>query len=333
MKSLAELERHLEHEEPRPFYALVGADRLLVGEAVAAVRDKTLTRAPEFNRHEFSAADTPIAAVVEAAGTLPMLASRRFVHLTDVHALKAAEQPSLVAYLERPAPHTVLCLSGEKIDGRTKLGQKLSQSGALVAIEPPRPQELAGFVQRRARKRRIELDTEAAQLLADLIGAETGVLDRALEKAALYAGEGARVTVADVEETVAPTRLHSIFELTDAVGQRDLGRASALLRNALGGGESALGVLAMITRQFRQLLRVKALAGRGAARAEITERLGIRPFLVDALVAQARRYDAAELEHALDAALRADIRLKSTRISPGVVLDRLLVDVLERSPR
>lgn len=323
-----DFERQLASGELLPVYALVGTEAILVSDAVALLRAKALTRAPDFNRHELSASETPVERAIEAAGTMPMMAPRRFVHYADIQALKAKDHPALIAYLERPSPQTVLCLSGEKVDLRTKLGQKLSQSGGLFGFEPPRQQELAAFIERRAKKRGFRIELEASQLLADLIGTEVGSLDRALEKLSLYAGEDAVISAADVEATVAPTRVHSIFELTDAIGSRDLGRASALLRNTLGGGESALGVLGMITRQFRQLLQVKALEARGASSRDIVSALGIRPFLVDALVAQARRYEDRELERALEAALRADIRLKSTRMGAGVALDRLLVEVM-----
>jgi len=328
MAARTDFDRQLDKHELLPVYALIGSESVLVGEAVAEVRTRTLTRAADFNRHEFGARETDIERVIEAAGTMPMMAPKRFVHLYDLHHLKQKDQPHLVAYLERPSPHTVLCLSGEKLDQRTKLAQALNAQAALFVFEPPRQQEMPAWIERRAKKRGFVITRDAAQLLADLIGVEVGNVDRALEKLSLYAGDGQAISAEDVEATVAPTRVHSIFELTDAIGARDLGRASLLLRNALGGGESGLPVLAMITRQFRQILQVKALLERDTAPRDIAAELGIRPFLIDSLVAQARRYEERELYRALDASLRADIRLKSSGLDAGVALDRLLVEAM-----
>lgn len=63
-------------------------------------------------------------------------------------------------------------------------------------------------------------------------------------------------------------------------------------------------------------------------KADIAKRVGIQPFLIDALANQARRYDAGELCCALDAVSRADVRIKSSRLDAGVILDRLLVEVI-----
>ncbi len=326
-----ELERLLAGSIP-PVITLVGSESTLVHEAVTAVRAKVLTRAADFNRTEVRAGEAPIERALEAAGTMPMMAPRRYVHVADVHKLKAAEHAPVLAYLEKPSPTTVLVFSGEKLDGRTKLGQALGKKTASFSFEAPKQHELAGFVQGRARRQKLDIEPEAARLLADLVGAEVGSLDRALEKVALHAGDGQTVTAEHVEELVAPTRVHSIFELTDAIGARDLGKASLLLRNALSGGDSGLPVLAMITRQFRQLLHVKAALGRGVAPRDLGRELGIAPFLVDPLVSQSKRYDIPELARAIDAALRADVRMKSTRLDHGVVLDRLLVEVMAGGP-
>lgn len=325
-----DFERHLAAGKILPVYALVGVERLLVTEAVQALREKVLTKAADFNRDELVGGEAPIEKVVTAAGTLPMMAPRRWVHLSEVQDVKVKDVEPLLAYLASPSPQTVLCLSGEKVDQRTKLGMALAKSGGLFVFDAPRQQDLPAFIEQRARRRGVTIEPDAAQLLADLVGADVGSVERSLEKVALHAGGGKPVTTDDVEATVAPTRVHSIFELTDAIGARDLGKATLLLRNAIGGGESALGVLAMITRQFRQILQVKTLRERGASSRDIASQAGIRPFLVDSLVAQARRYEVPELQGALEAALRADVRLKSSGVAPEVILDRLLVEVMEK---
>lgn len=328
MAARKDLDRHLEREELLPVYALASSEALLRTEAVDALRARALTRAADFNRDEFRVGEVTVDKVVAAARTMPMMAPRRWVHLADVHKLRADDQDSLLTYLEAPASATTLCLSGEKVDLRTKLGARLSKANALFVIEPPRQQHLAAWITQRAQRRSIRIEADAARLLADLVGVDVGPLERAIDKLALYAGDGAPITADHVEELVAPTRVHSIFNLTDAIGERDLGLASELLRNALDGGENALMVLTMVARQLRQLIRVQELDGPTGGSADFASELGVPPFLVEPLRRQARRYRPDELSRALLATARADLRLKSTRLAPGVVLDQLLLDVM-----
>ena len=327
MPARKDFERHLQRDEILSVYAVVSAEPLLVAEAVRELRSRVLTQAADFNRDEFRAGEVAVERVVDAATTMPMMASRRWVLLSDLQRLKAKDQAPLLAYLDKPSTTSVLCLSGSEIDQRTKLGQKLTASAALFILEPPRPNELGAWIDRRARQRKLAIDPDASRLLADLLGADLGGLDMALEKLAAYtAGKG--ITAEDVEAAVAPTKVDSIFKLTDAIGNRDLARASLQLRNVLAGGDNALLILSMIARQLRQLLLAKELHEQRVAPADMASRIGVRPFLVDLLQAQAKRYTTPELCGAIDAATRADVRLKSSKLDPGVILDQLLVEVV-----
>ena len=313
MPARRDFERHLEREELASVYAIVSAESLLVSEAVRLLRGRVLIQAPDFNRDEFRAGEVPTERVVDAAATLPMMASRRWVLMSDLQRLKAKDQAPLVAYLDKPAKTSVLCLAGSELDQRTKLGQKLAGMNALFVLEPPRPNELPAWIDKRARARKLAIEPDATRLLADLLGADLGGLDMALEKLATYAA-GEKVTSEHVEAAVAPTKVDSIFKLTDAIGLRDLSRASLQLRNMLAGGENALLILSMMARQLRQLLLVKELGAARLSPPELASRIGVRPFLIDSLQAQAKRYSEAELCAALAAVTRADVRLKSSKL-------------------
>ena len=163
--------------------------------------------------------------------------------------------------------------------------------------------------------------------MSDLIGADLGTLDNTLHKLQAFVGADQPIECEAVEQCVAATRVHSIFELTDAIGHRDLGRASQLVRNALDGGESGLMILAMVARQVRQLIQVHALKTRGVNAPDMAQQLKMRPFLVDGLTRQAKRYSQPELCRALAAVGRADLAMKSSRLAHGVILDRLLVEM------
>jgi len=324
MAARKDLDHHLDKDALLPCYALVSTEPILLFEAISSLRNRVLTKAADFNRDEFRAGETPMATVLAAAGTLPMMAPVRWVHLYEINRLKADEQAALCAYIEKPSPKTVLCLSGEKLDQRTKLASSLGAAKALFVLEAPKQRALAAWLSARCEKRGLHIEADACQLLADLVGAEVGPLDRAIDKLALYAGEKRAISIEDVEACIAPTRVHSIFDLTDAIGQRDLVGALSLVHSVLAGGENALPVLGMIARQLRNLLRTKELVSHNASDGEIASQVGVPPFLVGALRSQAKHYDASELLFALAEAGRADRRLRSSRLPPEVVLDKLL---------
>src|SRR4051812_7391093 len=175
MAARADLARHLAQEPLRSTYALVSSDALLLSDAIAELRRRAVTVAPDFNVDELEA-NAGMDRILAAARTLPMMAPTRWVHVRDISRLPAKEHPALTAYLAAPASSTVLVLSAPKLDGRTKLAQALNKSGALFNLEPPRPAELPGWIIERAKRAGYGIQGDAAALLADLIGGELGIL-------------------------------------------------------------------------------------------------------------------------------------------------------------
>ncbi len=309
---------------PLPVYALIGRSTQLRDEALLALRQQLLgrpTAAPGegFRVGEGAAVDE----AVMAAQSLPLWgttgAGPTFVVLQGVGALSAADAERLRRYVERPAPHSVLCLLGDRLDGRGQLSKVLVRQHAGFELLPPRAGELPAWLRRRARAAQLDLDDAAARLLLDYVGADVDLLLQALDKVALYVGDEGPLHVAAIQAALSRTREESIFAFTDALGSRNFATAIAKLHHLLQEGQSPLLVLAMIGRQLRQLLQVDQ-AGPRRAKGELAVRLGVAPFVVDRLLQQAARFNTADLLAALQAAAAADRQLKSSRLSPALIL-------------
>ena len=319
--------RHVQGAQILPLYTILAQDGYLRQHAVATLRRRVVGEGDDFNSDDLRAPEVAVARVVVIASTLPLLAPRRWVHVGDIHRFGAKDHEALWRYVDNPCGSTVLCLSGEKLDMRTKLGLRLAKAGCVFKLSPPRQQALPGWIQQHAKSLGMPIDAAASALLADLVGVELGALHTALQQLHIYAGDQP-IAVSHVEALVAPTRVASIFALTDAVGQRQLDEACLRLRRALEGGEAALLILQMLARQMRQLLGVKTLAGGGLRGPDLARAVGVQPFLLNTLTGQADRYDESELCGALVALATADERLRRSGLAAAVVLHDLLVQII-----
>jgi len=322
-----DFEQDTRKNERMPIYVLTCSDAFLLSEAIVKLRSLSLTAAPDFNRNEFHVGNCKPMDVISAAGSMPMMAPLRWVHLSDIHKLKAKDHPPFLEYLKNPSPTTVLCLSGEKLDLRTKLGKALSKANCVFQLAPPDQRHISGWLRTRAKLHGYKIEHNASELIADFIGTELGILDNALHKVAAYAGPDATITASDVESCMISTRVHIIWDLTDAIGDRNLSLASSLVRNLLDGGEEGIGILGSMSYRLRLMFKVRELIERGTSSRDIKQTLGRLGKDPDRLIDGARRYTGNELRHAIHCAAQADVRLKSTRLSQGVILDRFLVDI------
>lgn len=325
------IEEGLARGQIAPVYCLSG-ERYLSEAALAAIRTAVLKEAgaaAAFNHDVYDLSEKSLGAAIATARTLPMMAKRRLVIAKNVDAVKAADLEPLSDYLEDPSPSTCLVLTAEKIDVRFKAFQALKKRGYLHVFAPLKDHALAGWLRTQARTRKIALAADAASLLATLAGPDLGRLVQALEQLALYAGADRTITTADVEDLIAETREHGVFELTKAIGAGEVVRSLALLANMLRNREPPLRIQFMLARQLRQIWRAKDLLAENASRNEIAGAVGINPYFLDDILVPARRMSRAALERAFERLYQADLALKTSRLDPELSLSRLVQTLAE----
>ncbi len=216
----------------------------------------------------------------------------------------------------------------------------------------------------------VKFDPDAARELVDALGADMMLIASELEKLLLYVsapqqpappqnrvphlrdgiivakvGEPPqispeapltrnRITLGDVETMVLAAKQRSLYELTDAISQRDRPRALALLHGLLnasdGGEDAAIGHLYMLARTFRQMLIIseKNVRDSRAIWAVLWQGFRMPPFAADDLIKQSRRYKSRrDLTRALRLVARADLELRSSPANKLLVLERLILDL------
>lgn len=309
---------------PAPVTVLVSQEQLLIDDALQALKAATLSQLPELNQDAIDLGEVGVTPLLEAASTLPMMAPLRFVYGRHLDKLKAADHAALLGYLASPSPTTVLVLTCAKLDLRSKLAQALKARKLLTVLDAPRGQQLPEWIMARARKEGSTITHRAASRLGELVGAELGILVMSLEKLRLFVGPGQTIDVQDVDTVVSRTQEASVFELTGALGRRDWAVATTRLQQLLGHGEAPLRVLTMMVREVRLLLGAKESSGRAQ---DVAAALGVRPFVAERLLGDAKRFATDELLRGLRAAEACDAALKSSAIKPELQLQRLLMQL------
>jgi len=229
----------------------------------------------------------------------------------------------LPAALESLPPSTTLVFVDGDISERNSLLRLLSPLAQVRRFPRLSQRDLPGWIQARARQEGVDISPEAVRLLADLVGNDLWALWQELKKLALYA-EGRRVEDEDVRALTVAARESSVFTLVDAVVEGRPDQALRLLEQLLDQGAAAPYLLAIITRQYRNLLLAKEMLRDRHQAAEIGGRLGIvSRFALGKVLEQAGRYPPARLEASYRRLLEADASIKS-----GIYRDELALEVL-----
>lgn len=236
---------------------------------------------------------------------------------------------ALLAYLPRlPETTRLAFVEAESLPARHPV-LKLAQGEKRGHVREFRaPDERSGslerWIQDRAGKKGAEIAPRAAHELASFVGNNLRLLDRELEKLAVYVGDRGAIGVEDVRRLVPYVHEANIFEMTDALGRRDGPRASRLLHLMLDDGNDPLYLLGMIVRQFRIMIQVKDLAERGVHPNDIPARLDMKPFVARKGLDQAARFSMSQLETIYRRLWETDLAIKTGQTEPGLALDLLV---------
>lgn len=316
-----------------PIYLIHGEEPFLTRQAMNWLRARVLAGAVEdFNLDRFDARESIDAErIVQAARTLPMMADRRLIWIRNAESLFAGAGDThkpLLAYVEAPDPSSCLVFQAmDRVKKTNKLYKRIEQNGCVFESKSPPERELAGWVKTCAETRDRAIRQDAAALLVEIVGRDLAALDAAVERLALYVPPPKPIELAHVEETVPHTRVRTVWELIEAVAERDVARTLERAHQLVDQGEEPLRLLALIIYQFRQLLIGRAARDAGVAPQDAAKAAGVPPFKARAFGRQLENYRRGELLAALERLAEADRALKSSKLPSGLIFEAVLLDL------
>jgi DNA polymerase-3 subunit delta len=307
----------------RPFYILYGDEGYLIERAREEIVAALLPpQCRELNFNTYNADQASPSEVINACNTLPCLAQRRIVLVKGAHRYSQSDLKSFISYLRSPSPTTVLIFMGE---GMTTDFIKEAKDGAFH-LKRPSQGETAHWIRNIAQELGKEIAPDAVAFLQEAVGGDLQGLRNELAKVSLYIGDKKRIEVQDVEGVVSQVRINTIFELTKALGERNIKRVFRVLGTIWESGEPPLKILGMISRQFRHLLMTKEILAHGGGTAEVKKQVGIsNPYYLKELSDQAKGFSQEALQRALRNLLETDLSLKRSPSQKRLILEGLVI--------
>ncbi|OGG52824.1 MAG: DNA polymerase III subunit delta [Candidatus Handelsmanbacteria bacterium RIFCSPLOWO2_12_FULL_64_10] len=308
-----------------PLYLLVGEETYLREKALHALIDAALRPAVRpFNLDIFRGGETPPGEIAERIQSFPLMAARRVVVVKACDELNEGAVRLLLPVVESPPETSTVVFVGDKADGRKRLFAALRKAACTVEFKPLREREAVAWVQERLKALGKRLSQEAIPLFIGRVGGDLGVAAGEIDKLVSFLGDRQVIEREDVEGVVGVSAEVSIFDLTDAVGAKDAGRALAVLRRILEAGERGGGVLWRLTQHVHTLMRVRMLREVRVPEKDLPDRLGLPSFVVTKYLNQVRKFSPSDLWRAYEALATAEDHLKSGYQTEEIVLQLLI---------
>jgi len=269
---------------------------------------------------------------------MAMLSPQQVVFLEDMEAIEKLGEKNrdeavaqLSAYLDNPAPFTVLVLEATGLDQRMRLGKLLAEKTLVVECglgENPGERQVAAVALARAlaKEQGVEFEKGAAEDLAEFVAADLMRLKTEIDKLATYAAEKKVIGRADVSALVISEKTTTVWELSDMLAARQSKKAMEFLDRLLRDGEEPLQMLGAITWMYRKLIEASDIKG-VANGWQASRALGMRPEQAELALQNARKISKPRLLAGLHALRSADDRLKGSGAEPRTVMEFLVAQL------
>lgn len=310
----------------KPVYLIYG-DEFQVEEALKRLKKRIGAGADaRLNIREFDAeAGAQATEAVQAAGMLPFLGETHLVVMRRADKLGKEDLKLLAEYAAAPSDATILVMTaGEKAAKASELYKAIDKINGVHEYKALKGAELVAWVARLFKEQDKMIDQNTTRHFIDTVGTDQSALVQEVNKLAVYAGDRPAISCEDIDAVATHNPEANIFEMVDALGHRKADKALIVLNRLLYTGEAPHRVLAMIVRQFRIIIKAKAMEGQKKSTGEAAAVLGVRPYLVDKYRQQAKSFSNLELMDIYKLLRDTDVDIKTGKQEPALALEMLV---------
>ena len=318
-----------------PVYLFTGPEAYVKREALEALRAKLLPPGLE-TLNDATLEGVTAQQITDAAETMPMMCSRRIVTVRDWAPLlpaKSKNEEAEVAWMQKwldnpPDSCTLVFYMRSEPDGRKRMSGLLKKKAEVVTFDPLSDSELARWCAGRLKPLGKKINGKALSTLTYMAGRELTRLSGELDKLVAYVGEArSEITEADVAAIVSPSLEYNVFELLNSLLAGDMKKGQQTVNSLLQGGQTAMGLLAMLTRQVRQLAHMKCALDDGKPVQAVQEQLKLHPFAAKQTARQCARLSAQWLTGLYEGCVASDYAVKSGQLRDRDALDALMLQI------
>lgn len=261
-----------------------------------------------------------------------LFSTQKLIILSNYLALSKDQQPDLekllMSYGEISQDIIVLVIQPEIKDKRNKLFKYLLKAGKAEELMKLEGIKLRQWIQREISQRsngQVQIQPAALERLIMISGTKLWQLDQELEKLVNYfdfvtkpaeapaeSNQSKMIDLALINLLCQGEVESKIFDLVDAIGQRQKARANELVYLLIEQGENDFYIFTMIMFQLRNLVKIQEAQKKvGPNQTAISQKLKLHAFVVGKGLNQLRNFSFAHLKSIYNLATELDLQVKT----------------------
>jgi DNA polymerase-3 subunit delta len=289
----------------------MGEETYFIDKISDYISDNVLTDAEKgFNQTILYGKDLEPALIMGNARRFPMMANHQVIVVREAQNIKKIED--LEPYVQNPLNSTILVINYKykTLDKRKTFTKLLDQKGILFEAKKIYDNQLPAWISTYLKAQQYTISPQAAAMIAEYLGADLSKVANELDKLVISLPVGTQITPDHIEKNIGISKEFNVFELQNALGDRDLLRANRII-NYFGANPSTNPVTVVISSlfsYFSKLLNYHFLEDK--SQNNVASVLQVHPFFVKNYVAAAKNYNIKKLVEIVSILREYDMKSK-----------------------
>lgn len=275
----------------------------------------------DINIERIDAADIELGSLLERVMSMPFLAERRLIVITNIAANKSLTS-EIEQFLDSVSDTTDVIIDEQKFDKRLLLYRTLKKRTEFIEFGELDERKLASWLSSEASDRGGELKTNDALYLVMRAGLNQQSLSNELDKLLLC---GKTITKSTIDKLVEPLPTGTMFDLLDATFAGNHARALSLYSDQRKQQVEPQAVMGMIAWQIHTLAVVKVLEKEPVD--SIASRAKLNPYVVRKTLQLVKNLTLSDVKQTVARAVHLDARLKSEMIDADDAVQQFLLTI------
>ncbi|MFZ5352907.1 MAG: DNA polymerase III subunit delta [Bacillota bacterium] len=328
-----------------------GSETYLIDKALEQLKGAVVTAFPELNYIMLEGEHLKAEQMSAVCETFPFGCERRLVVVRNLNALMAiskndgqeasdaaaSEIQAFIGEITNISAATCLVfLCYGSIDKRKKLFIEIKKKGAVYEFDRVERDEYATWIKNVLGKAHKRINPKEL----DYFISNSGYIDKnssktlydvenELKKLISFMGDNSEVDIKHIHAVLPKNIEHDIFKLINACSERRVSDSLRVYNDLLLEDESSMGILAMLSRQIKNIIAVQELYLRGSDLKPIADRLKLHEFTVKLCLKYGEKISKSKLSAALNKCVEAEMKIKSGRMSERLAIEMLLVSLFD----
>jgi DNA polymerase III subunit delta len=291
-------------DEMQSLYLIAGSDGAKIDATRARLRARAEREGGAAALEVFEAGEgkgmPDYEALLTSIPSMSLMEARRYLLADGIERWRDRQlEPVIAALADLPPDLTLVLICRDKPPAKLVKAVKAA-AGEVHEFEAPKAREMPRVLVGEAQRLGFRLDSGAARMLVERMGANPVRLRNELERLALWAGEGGAVAAADLEAMIADTSEAAVWSLSDALIEGDAAAALRIGERLIGQGENVTGLIYGLASRLRSACAATAQLAEGIPPGQVESSLKMHPYAAKQLVRRLQGTDLASLRTATE---------------------------------